>query len=100
MKTHDNTAVPQWAKDAARSYWTYEGTHTPEFLAQIIARHAPAQVAELERDKARIEFLANHPESMPYLEDGIWRIPYLGGVSSYHRTLSGCIDAAMNHKTK
>jgi hypothetical protein len=59
-----------------------------------------AQVAELERDKARIEFLANHPESMPYLEDGIWRIPYLGGVSSYHRTLSGCIDAAMNRKTK
>jgi hypothetical protein len=50
MKTHDNTAVPQWAKDAARSYWTYEGTHTPEFLAQIIARHAPAQVAELERE--------------------------------------------------
>jgi hypothetical protein len=63
-----------------------------------------SQVAELERDKARIEFLGNHPESMPYLEDGIWRIPYLsqgeggfgGGVSSCnHRTLSGCIDAVM-----
>jgi hypothetical protein len=66
--------------------------------AQLAALRA--QVAELERDKARIEFLGNNPEFMPYLEDGIWRIPYLGGVSSYHRTLSGCIDAAMNRKTK
>lgn len=62
------------------------------------------QCSELYADKQRLDFLNEHPESLPYLEDGIWRIPYLmdgaggfgGGVGEMtHRTLRGVIDAAM-----
>lgn len=59
---------------------------------------------ELIRDRTRIDWLADHPESGPYLEDGLWRIPYLvsgdggfgGGVGTMtHRTLRGVIDLAL-----
>ncbi len=64
------------------------------------------QCSELYTDKQRIDFLNEHPDSVPYLEDGLWRIPYLmygaggfgGGVGEMtHRTLRGVIDAAMTN---
>ena len=66
-------------------------------LTQLAAR-----VKELEGDRAMLDWLADYPEQTPYLEDGIWRIPYpSGGVGTHNsRILRDAIRAAMNHKTK
>jgi hypothetical protein len=64
---------------------------------------ANARIAELEQDGARLDFLAENPESVPYLHNGLWRIPYLmsgaggfGGVAEMaHQTVRGVIDTAM-----
>lgn len=59
--------------------------------------------AEVAKATEEMDWLSEHPEHMPYLEDGIWRIPYLvngdggfgGGVGQYtHRTLRGVIAVA------
>jgi hypothetical protein len=72
--------------------------------SEVGAEFARELERELNAASARIEWLSEHPESIPYLEDGLWRIPYLmdgaggfgGGVGEVtHRTLIGVIDAAM-----
>lgn len=62
------------------------------------------ELAEAKKDSARLDWLGNCPECIPYLEDGIWNIPYLnvgeggfgGGVGAFTgKTIRAAIDTAM-----
>ena len=98
--------------EAAKAYVRH--TETPMEYMILRGRDTaipPGRVAEIllaaleaaEADSARLDWLNEHPESVPYLDDGLWRIPYEvsgaggfgGGVGEmHHRTLRGVIDAA------
>lgn len=73
------------------------------------AEAAEKQLAEAKKDSARLHWLSENPQSIPYLEDGLWKIPYLmdgaggfgGGVGEVSgRTLAAVIDAAMQQEVK
>jgi chromosome segregation ATPase len=82
--------------------------HTAGYIEAKEKYEAQLTALKAERDRlliqqARLEFLNEHPESMPYIEDGIWHIPYLmdgagglgGGVGEYtSRSFINVIDIA------